>query len=321
MTNFSREIMNFSKFEMQWNNLNIGANSFLQEIKDKLVKKGEALLTVRKDQVTVYYNGNRLCNMYSPDFEPTVSELFLPLLRSSLLIKRVNKTVNDYEYINEDEWKRKAHIDANAEGMAYYFSDVWTEICSNITSHQTPESYQVSKLYKYSPLNPNNDAPIVLLDVEAVFAVPGTRKSERIDLVFYDKEEQQLIFVEAKGLWDDRLKPKKNNPPEIIDQMSRYEAILKNQQEKANIKTQYNRVIDYYNKLGGTHLNPISDKDPTLGLLLFGYSDAERKDKKGSLAKVKKMLKKEKIKHYSIGDTDSFKSKTLIAMCKRFNTK
>ena len=38
----------------------------------------------------------------------------------------------------------------------------------------------------------------------------------------------ELIFVEAKGLWDDRLFPKNKNKPEIIDQMSRYEAILKN---------------------------------------------------------------------------------------------
>jgi hypothetical protein len=96
--------------------------------------------------------------------------------------------------------------------------------------------------------------------------------------------------------------------------MSRYEAILKNPQERANIKTQYNRVIDYYNSLGGTPLEPVEDKDPLLGLLLFGYSDAERKDKDGTLAKVKKMLKKEKIKFYNVGNTESVTENTLVAL-------
>ena len=321
MTNFTREIKSFLSFQKLWNNSNNDGNSFLHEIKNNLIEKGKAFLTIRKDQITVYYNGNRLCNMYSPDFEPTVSELFLPLLRSPILMNRVNKTMNDYEYVNESEWKRKARIGSNAEGIEYHFSNIWPEICLNITAHQTAESYQVSKLYKYSPLNPNNKSSIVLLDVEAVFAVPGTRKSERIDLVFYHKEERRLIFVEAKGLWDNRLFPNNKKDPKIIDQISRYEAILKDPQERANSKIQYNRVIDYYNKLGGTHLEPIGDKDPILGLLLFGYSDAERKDKDGDLAKVKKMLNKEKIKCYNIGDTGSFTDKTIIAMYNRFNTK
>ena len=103
--------------------------------------------------------------------------------------------------------------------------------------------------------------------------------------------------------------------------MSRYEAILKNPQERANIKTQYNRVIDYYNSLGGTHLEPIEDKEPLLGLLLFGYSDAERKEKDGTLAKVKKMLKKKKIKFYNVGNTASVTDNTLVALYNRFNAK
>lgn len=321
MTNFTKQIQNFSNFENAWNNQNNCSNTIMNDIRTNLIEKGKALLTIRKDQTTIYYNGNRLLNMSGPDFEPTVSELFLPLLRSRILMNRVQKNADDYEYINETEWKKRARIGANDNGVEYLFSNIWPEICSNIMAHQTPESYQVSMLYKYSPLKPNNTSPVVLLDVEAVFAVPGTRKSERIDLVFYNKVEKQLIFVEAKGLWDDRLFPKNKNEPEIIDQMSRYEAILKNPQERANIKTQYNRVIDYYNSLGGIPLEPVEDKDPLLGLLLFGYSDAERKDKDGTLAKVKKMLKKEKIKFYNVGNTESVTENTLVALYNRFNSK
>jgi hypothetical protein len=309
MTDFSREINDFSQIVSQWNS----SDHLLFRIRTDLIEKGEAILVFRNNEATAYYNGNRLCNIGTRDNVASMSELFLPFCRSKILDDRTKKKKCDYQYIDESIWKEKAGIG----GLSYSFSDILPEICSNIRDHKTPESFQVSNLYKYSPLNPNNTSNIVLLDVEAVFAVPGTRKSDRIDLVFYHTEAQQLIFVEAKGLWDSRLKAVGTKDAEILEQMARYEKILKDSQESANIKLQYNRVIEYYNKLGGLNIKPIEDKDPLLGLLLFGYTDADKEKR----VKVREMLTSKKIKYYEVGNTTSVTNNTLIALHKRFSSK
>ena len=313
MTSFKREINNLATIKALWDN----GGGFLRKVRTSYIERGEAILTFRRDQATLYYNGNQLSNLAAPEYMPTINELFLPLLRSHVLGKRSNGNNDAHEYIDETEWKLRS----NMETSKIEFSDVLLEICSNISAHKTPESYLVSKLYKYSPLNPGNNSSIVLLDVEAVFAVPGTRKSDRIDLVFYNIDEKQLIFVEAKGLWDGRLfdNEKKKRPAEIIDQMSRYHRILTDPDERSNIKVQYNNVIEYYNYIGDLSLPTIEDKEPLLGLLVFGYDGSIEDTEK--LNQVKQILCGAKIKHYCVGDTQNVTKKTLEAIYRRFATK
>ena len=202
MTSFTRKITDITALKSKWD----AQDGILCKIKKHIVDNGDTLLTFRDEQATVYHNGNQLCNMTFPDFEPTISELFLPLLRSNILENRLSKNNSKYKYITEQEWKDRA----NLKETSYTFADVLTEIQSNIKAHETPESFFVSKLYKYSPLNPKNDSPIILLDIEAAFSAPG-EKENRIDLVFYHKEEKRLLFIEAKGMWDNRLFDNKNN--------------------------------------------------------------------------------------------------------------
>ena len=186
MIGFARKIDNINDLKHLWD----APSGFLDKIKASISNTGDMLLTFRENQATVYYNGNKLCDIASTDFTPTISELFLPLLRSSILENRLTQNGSNYKYINEQEWKNLAKI----KDTSYTFADVLTEIQSNIKAHQTPESFLVSKLYKYSPLNPGNDSPIILLDIEAAFTVSG-EKENRIDLVFYHTEEKQLIFI------------------------------------------------------------------------------------------------------------------------------
>ena len=126
MTNFSREIKNLASIKAQW----VSNGDFLNKIKTDYVEKGKAILTFRKDQATVYYNGNQLCNIAGPSFTPTVNELFLPLLRSNILEKRSTCGNDKHEYIEESEWKIKADI----QESKIHFSDILSEICSNITA-------------------------------------------------------------------------------------------------------------------------------------------------------------------------------------------
>jgi hypothetical protein len=94
-------------------------------------------------------------------------------LRSNILENRLSKNNSKYKYITEQEWKDRA----NLKETSYTFADVLTEIQSNIKAHETSESFLVSKLYKYSPLNPQNDSPIILLDIEAAFAASEEKES------------------------------------------------------------------------------------------------------------------------------------------------
>lgn len=306
MTNFARKITDITALQKQWN----AQDGILSKVKKYIVDKADMLLAFREEQATVYYNGNQLCNMTSPNFDPTISELFLPLLRSNILESRLSKNGSKYKYISEREWQDRANI----KNTSYTFADVLTEIQSNIKTHETPESFFVSKLYKYSPLNPKNDSPIILLDIEAAFVASG-EKENRIDLVFYHKEEKRLLFIEAKGFWDSRLFDKKNNAPEILSQMTCYKMLLNDPKEKENLKYQYNNVINCYNSLGNLNIPFIEDNNPLLGLLIFGFNIDDKKSDK--MKKMLSILDSHQIKYYCVGDTRSITNNTLLEVYKK----
>lgn len=299
VSNFTREIKDFSGFEHSWGN-----DGFLKRVDANLVKCGKALLTFRNDEASVYYNGNRLCNLAPQNFEPKINDLFLPFTRS----KRINGQ-KQVEYMTEAEWKTSVGLAA----LKYSFDEVFPEILSNITFHQTDESFQVTGLYPYSPMNISNTSSIILLDIEAAFSATG-QDTDRIDVVLYHTEERRLIFVEVKGLWDDRLKSKKGNDPAIITQMENYQKRINH--EKNNIRVQYNRVIDYYNALSGRNIPYIGEETPLLGLLLVGFK-ANNKDSQ-KRKDVKTMLRKANIKYKDIGDTSNVTEKTLLDLYEKF---
>lgn len=299
VSNFTREIQDFSRFKNHWEN-----NVFLKRINTDLVKCGKALLTFRNDEASVYYNGNRLCGLVSPNFEPKINDLFLPFTRS----EKINNKKQG-EYMTETEWKDSIGI-ANSK---YSFDVVLPEILSNITFYQTKESFQVTGLYSYSPLNSNNTSSIILLDIEAAFSATS-QATDRIDVVLYHIEERRLIFVEVKGLWDDRLKSKKGNSPEILIQMENYQKRIN--REESNIKIQYDRVIDYYNALSGRNMPHIGENAPLLGLLLVGFKDNDKDSQKRK--NVKTLLHKANIKVKDIGDTAHITEKTLFDLYEKF---
>ena len=92
MTNFARKITDITALQKQWN----AQDGILSKVKKYIVDKADMLLAFREEQATVYYNGNQLCNMTSPNFDPTISELFLPLLRSNILESRLSKNGSKY---------------------------------------------------------------------------------------------------------------------------------------------------------------------------------------------------------------------------------
>ena len=291
MSGFVREINDFNALKRM-----MDENSFLYKINNELVKNGKAFLALRNNEITIYYNGNQLCNAANNNgYLPTVYNHYLPFIRSKSLLGKIKK-----ENYSESKWREIIKV-SNAN-----YEDIFEEILDNIEKEKTPESLQVSRLYAFSPLNENNDSKIILIDVEAAFAEAG-EKTDRIDMVFYNIEDRRLLFVEVKRLSDNRLYPQKNccTDPEIIEQLNRYNNRLKT--EKDQINDQYNKVINFFNNISGRTI-PTIEKEPLLGLLLVEYHREDIKRKNS----VVKMVKEKGYKVYSIGDTANIASENTL---------
>lgn len=299
MSTFSRTIERFPELRNSFE-----SNPFLKKVSQELIAKGEAFLAIRNNNATVYYKGGQLCNLqFTKNYEPTIYNLYLPIVRSRTLQEPLKK-----KPFTEKDWLGEAEISSKN------FSDVFNEILNNVEKESSPEGKQVSELYRFSPLNKDITSKISLLDVEAVFAESGKKidTTDIIDLVFYHKEENRLMFVEVKRLNDERLKDKKGKAAEIFKQMEQYRKRIYNEKEK--IREQYNNVIDYYNEFGNLSLPLVSDAEPLLGLLLVEFSESDSEKRK----ETKNRLKDKGIKVYEIGNTSNIKKETLDAMYKRF---
>ncbi len=295
MSNFTRKIGDMEALQKQ-----LTTDDFLKVINCELIQTGRAFLAFRNDEATIYYNGNRLCNLSgSHGYEPMVYNHYLPITRSCTLSGSQKK-----EPYTIEQWRK------NIGSEEISFESVIKEILDNLEKESSPESLQASRFYRFSPLNKQTTHEIVLLDIEAAFSSTG-EKTDRIDLVFYHMKDRRLMFVEVKRLSDSRLDPKGANSAEVISQLMRYKRRL--QTEKQQINSQYNKTIYYYNTLSKGNLPHIPiESRPLLGLLLveFNLSKIEKKNK------VKKMIKCSGFKSYAIGDTSNVAERTIAEIYK-----
>jgi len=286
-SNFSRHIENFAAF-----NAAMG-QGLLAKINHDFLETGKAFLAFRREEATIYYHGNQLCNLPAKNrdeapFTPTVYNLYLPLLRSSLLSSKTKKNFTEAQWLD------------NAKISGKTFAEILPEICDNIEKDSSPESTQASIFYHFSPLNRAQNSPLILLDVEAAFT--ESDEKNRIDLVFYHINDQRLVFVEVKRLHDTRWGNKNClDTAKVIGQMKRYRDLLK--ANEGTITTQYNKAIEHYNALSGRQMLPIGDKKPILGLLLVEHSETEADLEK--IENIRYALAKEEFGVGNIGNTES----------------
>jgi len=295
---FTRQITSITDLKAVLNTPN-RAVPFLKRIYDSLILNGTAFLAFRNKEATIYYAGNQLCNLVEKEaYFPTVYDRYLPLIRSKVLTTKKAKSITEAEWLTDAGISRKTLL------------DVLPEILDNIEKDKAPESFQASRFYYFSPLAAGRDHNIVLLDVEAAFATENER--ERIDLVFYNKNEQRLMFIEVKRLYDNRWNHKTvidNNGKksytvdtrEVLDQMEKYRDRLKT--ESGKIIEQYNRVISYYNELSGSNMPPIVDDSYVLGLLLVEFTSS--KEDRERVKIIRGAFKQKGFNVSAIGDTKS----------------
>ena len=282
-SNFSRHIENFAAF-----NAAMG-QGLLAKINHDFLETGKAFLAFRREEATIYYHGNQLCNLVeTQNFDPTVYDRYLPLCRSKVLESKKAKNFSEREWLDDTKIAGKT------------FAEILPEICDNIEKDSSPESTQASRFYHFSPLNRAQNSPLILLDVEAAFT--ESDEKNRIDLVFYHINDQRLVFVEVKRLHDARWGNKNClDTAKVIGQMKRYRDLLK--ANEGTITTQYNKAIEYYNALSGSQMLPIGDKNPILGLLLVEHSETEADLEK--IENIRHALTKERFGVGNIGNTES----------------
>ena len=124
MSNFTRKINDFRELKVK-----LTSNVFLTAVY-KLVKNGEAFLSFRNDEATIYYNGQQLCNLTVKNkFEPSIYNQYLPITRSRLKMPELNLKKRNFL---ENEWLE----DANLSNLNFAY--VLNEIKDNIEKDSSP---------------------------------------------------------------------------------------------------------------------------------------------------------------------------------------
>ena len=111
----------------------------------------------------------------------------------------------------------------------------------------TTERQLLDKLYRYT-YNPNLESKVVVLDIE-VNLKGNIGWGKKCDLVLFNTESAEIMFVEGKVYSDKRVRRAEGYLPEVVEQVNVYTQALIEQHE--NIVEQYKRFVSTVNGLFG----------------------------------------------------------------------
>ena len=141
------------------------------------------------------------------------------------------------------------------------------------------EVYDLCKTFSFGKTLEKLEGQIVVLDIElSLESYDEGKSTDQIDLVLYDRESYEIRFFEVKLLSDSRLRPLKNQTPEVISQLYRYN----NQIEKRRngLLEDYKEYIKKMSTLLDLVLPLPQEIAPDVELLLFGFGSSQKdKDK------------------------------------------
>ena len=254
---------------------------------DKLlpdIKKGNVFPAIRKHNIDFYYKGGRLFQYDKNGFKTHIK--FASVL-----------TDPKKSYLNESELKKYKFDET--------FYDNYPRIKENCANYSGVEAIGVSHLYQqYSYLLPAKD--IVVLDIElSLVSLDEDKKSDRIDILLYSKEKQELQLVEAKHYSNSEIWSK--STPKVINQIGKY----KNQLlvKSGDILNAYASYIKSVNSLFDVSL-PIPLKvHPHVILFIYGFDDDQKRGRLTTLILKKKEYKG--VYNYCKGDTKNIEIKPL----------
>lgn len=223
--------------------------------KNKLIddcKSQKVFPAIRNNNIDFYHKGGRLFEYDKKGFQTH-------LKYASVIAKAGKDYLTEKELLN---YKLASNFETN-----------YSRIKENCSKYSGVESLGVSYLYhNHSCLSNSN---VVVLDIEITFKslnIDKKQKYDRIDILLFNKELQQLQFVEAKHYSNKEIWS--TQTPKVINQIKRYEKQIKNR--KSTILSEYTEYIKVLNHLFNISLPTpkiISEKVP---ILIFGFDNDQK---------------------------------------------
>lgn len=234
----------------------------------------KVFMAIRNEVIDFYYKGGRL-------FEYDFKDGFKTHIKYAAVI--------DYkvEYLTQTALSKPVKPD---------FLKHYERIKENCSKYSGIEALGVSDIYhKHSYLSKTDN--VIVLDIEASFAsIKKNKKSDRIDIVLYDKINQRIYFVEAKHFSNPEIWS--SGKPKVIGQILGYEHQII--QKSSRIISQYKEYITSLYDIFGIQIPEPIEVDKKVILLVFGFDSYQRK-------KIKNLIDGNKnyqgIKYYSVGGT------------------
>lgn len=248
---------------------------------------GNVFMAIRSEVIDFYYKGGRL-------FEFDKKEGFKTHIKYAAVID------HNEDYVSQ---RTLSSLAINPDFISHY-----DRIKENCSKYSGIEANGVSDLYMKNSYLCGKD--IVILDIEASFpAISSGKKSDRIDIVVYNKQKRIITFVEAKHFTNSEIWS--TGVPKVIGQIKRYDKqIITN---KDQIVTQYSNYIQSVNSIFNIQIPLPTNVEDRVILLIFGFDTNQRKkliDKDNFLKSMKG------IKLYKKGNTKSLIVSHLLSEAK-----
>ena len=248
------------------------------------IKNGVVFPAIRTSYIDFYYKGGRLFLFDKNGFKTHIKYASV-----------FSDTNNSYLY--EGDLKNYKFNDN--------FYDIYGRIKENCANHAGLESIGVSDLcrqfsYVFSEMD------IVVLDIElSLESLDEGKKSDRIDILLYSRQSQELHFVEAKYYSNSEIWS--NTQAKVILQIERYRKQISSRGKE--ILEAYSAYNNSVNNLFGLSLNRPLTVCPYVTLFIFGFDDDQKKGRLNSL--ILKKTEYNGIYKYIKGSTKKMKIKPL----------
>ncbi|MBN2374661.1 hypothetical protein JXL19_12835 [bacterium] len=245
------------------------------------IKNGNVFMAIRKNCIDFYHKGSKLFGYDKNGF------------KTNIKFASVYKHENTYIY--ESEISDCQRITS--------FAEAYERIKENCSLYAGIEANGVSKIYnKYSYSSSKEN--IVILDIEvSLKCLKNEKKQDRIDILFFNKNKQRLMFCEVKHfsnkeIWADK------GPPKVVEQIERYEEQVNNETIRLSLLEKYHVCIDILNKMFPMRLPYPKEIDRKVILIVFGFDNDQ---KYGKLKAQFKENLPNSIEFYQIGHLSNLK--------------
>jgi len=268
----------------------------LELFKGKLstdIRDGIVFPAFRQRNICFYANGRKLFDFDGKKFKthPAFAIAY--------------ETEPEENYVDEEKLKTLKLSDK--------FVESYEQIKRNTKLYLGPESAAVAKFCeRFSCFKSDIQSEVVVLDVElSLESLEKKGKRDQIDLVLLNQKEKKIRFFEVKLFGDERLRPKKDKPAEVVGQLERYNMQIRNEKVQGELLAWYQQYIEILNSVFKINLCRPDSLDESVDLLLWGADKAQW----NSFEKTKKDIEDLEGESYAswIKDVSNVKDTTLTS--------